>query len=75
MERYIVLKDWPIQYCNDVIPRLICRFMALAVKQGFFFETSELILQLIRLFKRPRLTKTQLKKNKKEGLVLLDIKI
>ena len=41
----------------------------------FVFETAKLILQFIRIYRGPRLTKAHLQKNKEEGLALLDMKM
>ena len=60
-----------------IFPKLIYRFNAIPIKisAGFSVETDKLILKFLWKYKGPKMVKTDLKKNKVEGLMLPDFKI
>ena len=60
----------------SIIPKLSIDSWHCQLKSmDFVFETAKLILQFIRIYRGPRLTKAHLQKNKEEGLALLDMKM
>jgi len=55
---------------RSMFPKLIYRYNAIPIKRLFFVEIGKKILKFIWKYKKPRITKTILKRNKTRRLKL-----